>query len=214
VNLHFRDGQWVSQSVSSLAINADDLTRRYIAGIRDFVGVHLAGADLRAVVLAGSILRGADLSRCDLRQATLCRCDLREADLSEAWMRSAILDGADLRGADLREADLYQASTKDIHLEGATLVRTRMPDGNPHEETPPDVESAIAFSAHNRRQLEISDKAGCYYCLSIFDPKEIVRYLDDGTAFCPRCGIDSVLGSASGYQLNAKTLRELHRHWF
>jgi hypothetical protein len=34
------------------------------------------------------------------------------------------------------------------------------------------------------------------------------------TALCPRCGIDSVLGSASGYPINREFLQKMNEYWF
>jgi len=31
---------------------------------------------------------------------------------------------------------------------------------------------------------------------------------------CPRCGIDSVLGSASGFSLSRDFLNRMHHYWF
>jgi len=37
----------------------------------------------------------------------------------------------------------------------------------------------------------------------------------DGTALCPHCGIDSVIGSASGYPVSEpQFLKAMHDHWF
>jgi hypothetical protein len=34
------------------------------------------------------------------------------------------------------------------------------------------------------------------------------------SALCPLCGIDSVLGDASGYELTETFLSAMQRHWF
>jgi hypothetical protein len=34
------------------------------------------------------------------------------------------------------------------------------------------------------------------------------------TALCPACGIDSVIGSASGYPITEEFLKKMHQHWF
>jgi hypothetical protein len=75
---------------------------------------------------------------------------------------------------------------------------------------------AHKHSAKHRVEMEASDKCGCFYCLSIFSPSEILDWLKegDGTALCPRCGIDSVIGSRSGYPITDFFLREMNRYWF
>ncbi len=60
---------------------------------------------------------------------------------------------------------------------------------------------------------------GCFYCLEIYSPVEITRWIDErdgvGTcALCPRCGIDSVIGSASGYPITEEFLKKMHHYWF
>lgn len=74
-------------------------------------------------------------------------------------------------------------------------------------------------SIFHRDEIEQSSDCGCFYCLEIFPPTEILDWVDQGdprgqTALCPKCGIDSVIGSASGFPIEKNFLREMHRHWF
>ena len=59
------------------------------------------------------------------------------------------------------------------------------------------------FSTGHRKRLLQDRKCGCFYCLKIFAPKEIRNWIEDvgGTAICPYCGIDSVIGEHSGYPI-------------
>jgi hypothetical protein len=52
--------------------------------------------------------------------------------------------------------------------------------------------------------------------LQIFAPSEIVEWIPDskGTAICPYCGIDSVIGESSGYPITKGFLEEMNRYWF
>ena len=78
-----------------------------------------------------------------------------------------------------------------------------------------DIKLASQYSKNNKEQIEVSVQAGCYYCLSIFAPKEIYEYCDSGTTvLCPKCRIDSVIGSNSGYSIDLSTLKKLHEYWF
>ncbi|MDJ0790140.1 MAG: cytoplasmic protein [Myxococcota bacterium] len=84
---------------------------------------------------------------------------------------------------------------------------------------PSDVLGAHSHSSKHRGEIQRSDLCGCFYCRSTFLPAEIVEWIDetDGlgtTALCPRCGIDSVIGSASGYPLTSEFLSAMHDHWF
>lgn len=84
-----------------------------------------------------------------------------------------------------------------------------------------DVIEAHRFSNNHKEQLLQDKKCGCFYCMKIFDPKEIVIWLEDknpcdkaGTAVCPYCGIDSVLGESSGYPITQEFLTEMNKYWF
>jgi hypothetical protein len=64
-----------------------------------------------------------------------------------------------------------------------------------------------------------SQRCGCFHCLAVFEPDEIEDWVDersgdDVTALCPRCGVDSVIGSTSGYPITKEFLREMKLHWF
>jgi hypothetical protein len=51
--------------------------------------------------------------------------------------------------------------------------------------------------------------------LKVFPPSEIEDWTDDDdTALCPKCGIDSVIGSVSGYPIEREFLQKMHDHWF
>jgi hypothetical protein len=92
---------------------------------------------------------------------------------------------------------------------------------------PPNIEAAHRHSIRHRAELEASESCGCFFCLAIFPPAEITEWIDaprgtpaeleealGQTALCPRCGIDSVIGSASGYPITAEFLRRMEAHWF
>ena len=84
--------------------------------------------------------------------------------------------------------------------------------------------SAIAaheFSSNNMLDLESNQKCGCFYCKEIFNSSEITEWLQDdnpidmyGTAVCPKCGIDSVIGESSGFPITEEFLDIMHDCWF
>ena len=81
--------------------------------------------------------------------------------------------------------------------------------------TLPDHIRAHRFSSNHRAQLSKDPVCGCFHCLSIFDPKEILDWLEpEGTALCPYCGIDSVIGQSSGYPITKDLLQKMKDHWF
>ncbi|MBO6899645.1 MAG: cytoplasmic protein [Shimia sp.] len=70
-------------------------------------------------------------------------------------------------------------------------------------------------SIRHRTQIEVSTICGCFFCLSVFRPSEISEWCDDDqTALCPNCGIDSVIGAASGYSIEEEFLTEMNQYWF
>ena len=84
-----------------------------------------------------------------------------------------------------------------------------------------DVIEAHMYSNNHKAQLLRDKKCGCFYCQTIFDPKEISEWIEDsnscdnaGTAVCPYCGIDSVIGESSGYPITKEFLAEMNQHWF
>jgi hypothetical protein len=85
---------------------------------------------------------------------------------------------------------------------------------------PGDVRGAHDHSCRHRPEILRSDLCGCFYCFAVFGPGDIREWTDTDdsgkgtTALCPRCGIDSVLGSASGFPLGRPFLEKMHRHWF
>lgn len=90
-----------------------------------------------------------------------------------------------------------------------------------------DLEAAHEHSTGHRAELAASDLCGCFYCLATFPPFEVTEWIDwpadtpreaenarGRTALCPRCGIDSVIGSASGFPLTPEFLARMEAHWF
>jgi len=80
----------------------------------------------------------------------------------------------------------------------------------------PNYIKAHEFSSNHKTQLMQDKKCGCFYCLSIFDPKEITKWVEDisGTAVCPYCGIDSIIGESSGFPISKDFLEKMYIHWF
>jgi hypothetical protein len=74
---------------------------------------------------------------------------------------------------------------------------------------------AHRHSLGNRSEIEKSTTCGCFYCLTTFTPGEIKEWIDENqTALCPKCEVDSVIGSASGFPSNGDFLLRVHDHWF
>lgn len=75
---------------------------------------------------------------------------------------------------------------------------------------------AHEFSIYNRLQLSKDKICGCFYCLQIFSPKEISEWINEGcgTAICPYCGVDSIIGESSGYPITKEFLNVMSKYWF
>jgi hypothetical protein len=79
-----------------------------------------------------------------------------------------------------------------------------------------EYQKAHKHCRHNFEELRQSKLAGCFYCLRTFDPNTIKEWTDENyldkppTALCPHCEIDSVIGSASGYDLFPAFLKEMY----
>jgi hypothetical protein len=75
-------------------------------------------------------------------------------------------------------------------------------------------------SSRHRAEIERSARCGCFYCLSIFAPWEIMDWVDGEdkdsgvTALCPRCGIDAVLPELPSLNIDMNILLEMERHFF
>ena len=86
----------------------------------------------------------------------------------------------------------------------------------------PDHIAAHKHSNNHRPEVLSSNLCGCFHCLSIYTPDEIGHddWIDENTlgtgqtARCPICGIDSVIGSKSGYPITKEFLAKMERHWF
>ena len=77
------------------------------------------------------------------------------------------------------------------------------------------LEQAHGHSLRNRAEIEKSEKCGCFSCVEIFDASEVQSWADNNeTAVCPYCGIDAVIGDASGVQLSEELLNQMYEKYF
>jgi hypothetical protein len=83
----------------------------------------------------------------------------------------------------------------------------------------PDHIRAHRHSIQHREEILASDVCGCFYCCAVFPPSEIDDWTDNWegvgpTATCPKCSIDAVIGSESGYPITTEFLDHMRQHWF
>jgi hypothetical protein len=80
--------------------------------------------------------------------------------------------------------------------------------------------AAHRHSSQHRAEILQSDRCRCFYCLASYSPREIKDWVDEDpqeigqTALCPKCGIDSVIGSASGVPLDDDFFGEMRKAFF
>lgn len=76
---------------------------------------------------------------------------------------------------------------------------------------------AHKFCKGNEPRLQDCQKCGCFYCMKIYSPSEIIEWHPehDGvrTAICPYCAIDSVL-SEKDVDINKEFLQSMYDQWF
>ena len=88
------------------------------------------------------------------------------------------------------------------------------------DDNTPDYIAAHIFCGNHKPELEKDHVCGCFDCLEIFSPSEIEEWIIEdnrvdkrGTAICPYCGVDSVIGESSGYPITKEFLKKMHDHW-
>jgi len=85
---------------------------------------------------------------------------------------------------------------------------------------PEKIREAHTHCSSHRAEIEASEICGCFYCCETCKPSEIQDWVDENaqgigqTALCPRCGIDSVIGSKSGFPIEVEFLSAMNRSWF
>lgn len=79
-----------------------------------------------------------------------------------------------------------------------------------------DFNQAHKYCSNNKEELLKDQKCGCFYCLAIFYSKEIEEWvgINNDTALCPYCGIDSIIGESSEYPMTEDFLKEMNLYWF
>ena len=82
----------------------------------------------------------------------------------------------------------------------------------------PEYIDAHVGCSENEDIIKNSTTCGCFYCKSIFRAEEVTDWTDDFldklTALCPVCGIDSVIGDASGFAITKDLLEKMEKYWF
>lgn len=74
-----------------------------------------------------------------------------------------------------------------------------------------------AHSVDNEIEILNSEKCGCVFCRSLFDARKISDWISDEngvSAICPECGMDAVIGDASGVPLSKELLKSMNLAYY
>ena len=75
--------------------------------------------------------------------------------------------------------------------------------------------AAKTHASRHRAEIEASTQCACFFCFRVFPSSAIKAWIDvNTTALCPGCGVDAVLGDASGHSIADRSLRKMHEHYF
>ncbi len=73
---------------------------------------------------------------------------------------------------------------------------------------------AHEHSSFNREEIMKSSMCLCFYCCQIFPSIEVKKFGNRGTALCPKCEIDSVIGDAAGFDCTLQFSQDMCKYWF
>ncbi len=76
---------------------------------------------------------------------------------------------------------------------------------------------ARARSLDNRAEVQASECCGCFHCGATCAARAVDQWYTarhESSALCPECGIDAVLGDASGYPLTEAFLGGMRLRWY
>lgn len=79
-----------------------------------------------------------------------------------------------------------------------------------------DIKELKAMRSHsvdNEIEIVSSSQCGCFFCRQRYSARDVMDWINDdrGTsAICPICGIDAVIGDASGIEITKPLLKELN----
>jgi len=81
-----------------------------------------------------------------------------------------------------------------------------------------NLKAAHEASFANEKQIKNSQTCGCFFCLNKYPSKQVVDWVNEEqkarTGICPECGIDSVLGDASGYPVSEEAFLQQMQEFF
>ncbi len=76
-----------------------------------------------------------------------------------------------------------------------------------------EFENILSHTKNNEIEILRSKKCGCIFCGQILDARKINNWSNDSnvsSAICPKCGMNLVLGDASGYKIDKESVLQWH----
>jgi len=83
--------------------------------------------------------------------------------------------------------------------------------------TDPKFLELAKHSSHNEIEILHSKTCSCYFCRQTYNARDVNDWTNDKggvTALCPVCGMDSVIGDASGVPLDKNLLKDLNQAFY
>lgn len=79
-----------------------------------------------------------------------------------------------------------------------------------------DLLRAHTYTLDNYPMLFAQQACVCIYCKERFASHAIrdYSYSEKGTALCPKCGIDSIVGEYAGFELSDAFIEKMHEYFF
>lgn len=81
----------------------------------------------------------------------------------------------------------------------------------------PEFEKIFAHTVGNDLEILHSEKCSCIFCRHTINARDVQDWISDDrgvTAICPECGMDALVGDASGYHFDHETLKDLNLAFF
>ncbi len=103
-------------------MNANELTRKYQDGERNFSTIRLHSADLSRLNLRGAVFNHADLSNCNFSNSDMTGADFSGAILDRVNFAGAILTNVNFSNAKMNNADIRNVMIDNTSFRGANLM--------------------------------------------------------------------------------------------
>ncbi len=81
----------------------------------------------------------------------------------------------------------------------------------------PSLSELFDHTTNNDLEILQSHKCSCLFCRHTIDAREVQDWVNDEqgvSAICPECGMDTLIGDASGYSFTKEELREINTTYF